>query len=86
MARLARSFSKITDTEGEKVLNTEIIMSGKSQKKSMPVFQKDNETVSETNISSKHWEEEGNFFFFFTMFFFTVVAEGNSGMYLLDFQ
>lgn len=86
MARLARSFSKITDTEGEKVLNTEIIMSGKSQKKSMPVFQKDNETVSETNISSKHWEEEGNFFFFFYYVFFTVVAEGNSGMYLLDFQ
>lgn len=51
----------------------------------MPVFQKDNETVSETNIGSKHWEEEGNFFFF-NYVFFTVAAEGNSGMYLLDFQ
>jgi hypothetical protein len=57
MARLARSFSEITDTEGEKVLNTEIIMSRKSQK-SMPVLKKDNETMSETNISSKPWEEE----------------------------
>lgn len=53
-------------------------------KKSMPVFQKDNETMSETNISSKHWEKEGNFFFL--LCFFTVAAEGNSGMYLLDFQ
>lgn len=55
----------------------------------MPVFQKDNETVSETNISSKPWEEEGIFFFFYYVFSLWLLRERVeciSGMYLLNFQ
>lgn len=51
-------------------------MSRKSQK-SMSVFKKDNEKMSEENISSKYWEDEGKFFLsFFPPTVFSTVASG----------